>query len=466
MVSAGLPQKMADAITVPGCDSQDVFRSAFVDKNAFETWLCKSRDKLGDEASGVDAGDWTTCPLAAKLRLFLSGLQPPTPVGAPAVTPSKESSLALLPFASSQSKVSANERDAAADRKRLSISSENTCFPLPDQLKVFVGLLQLEMGEKKQIQNLLAHELISKENLGQLHNLHPGFFSENSLFQSLDKDNSGTVEVQEAREVLEKAGLNQNQIGKFLSGLLGDKGSVHYTEFMAKLVMAQRGVREEEIGAAFASIDLDGSGTLDVNEVEKLLQQPDAARLLEGRAAKDVIEEMVRPDTVQRALATTVTFDPSQFDCEAVTYRVLGKWPETLWKQSKVCTEFATRNADGVVDFKEFRRAMLGDPNTVMFWKKGDAARFERWIPCRVEDVDQEKDSVIIDLKPGVWLTPEDMKHRLVPGNTCWSVGAKCQYYSREDGFFLDATVMELDDKGNVIVDKRPGQWLPPWAIW
>ena len=112
MVSAGLPQKMADAIIALGYDSQDVFRSAFVDKNAFETWLCKSRDKLGDEASGVDAGDWTTCPLAAKLRLFLSGLQPPTPVGAPAVTPSKESSLALLPFASSQSKVSANEREA------------------------------------------------------------------------------------------------------------------------------------------------------------------------------------------------------------------------------------------------------------------------------------------------------------------------------------------------------------------
>jgi len=288
---------------------------------------------------------------------------------------------------------------------------------LPAQLPLDPELVKAvdQMGEKKQIQNLLAHELISKENLGQLHNL-------NSLFQSLDKDNSGTVEVQEAREVLEKAGLNQDQIGKFLSGLLGDKGSVHYTEFMAKLVMAQRGVREEEIGAAFASIDLDGSGTLDVNEVEKLLQQPDAARLLEGRAAKDVIEEM-------------------------------------------------DRNADGVVDFKEFRRAMLGDPNTVMFWKKGDAARylsssFERWIPCRVEDVDQDKDSVIIDLKPGVWLTPEDMKHRLVPGNTCWSVGTKCQYYSRQDGFFLDATVMELDDKGNVIVDKRPGQWLPPWAIW
>ena len=28
--------------------------------------------------------------------------------------------------------------------------------------------------------------------------------------------------------------------------------------------------------------------------MEKLLQQPDAARLLEGRAAKDVIEEMDR----------------------------------------------------------------------------------------------------------------------------------------------------------------------------
>ena len=64
---------MGDAIIALGYDSQDVFRSAFVDKNAFETWLCKSRDKLGDEASGVDAGDWTTCPLAAKLRLFLCG---------------------------------------------------------------------------------------------------------------------------------------------------------------------------------------------------------------------------------------------------------------------------------------------------------------------------------------------------------------------------------------------------------
>ena len=30
-------------------------------------------------------------------------------------------------------------------------------------------------------------------------------------------------------------------------------------------------------------------------EVEKLLQQPDAARLLEGRAAADVIDEMDRP---------------------------------------------------------------------------------------------------------------------------------------------------------------------------
>ena len=71
MVSAGLPQKMADAIIAPGYDSQDVFRSAFVDKNAFETWLCKSRDKLGDEASGVDAGDWTTCmPISGQAAPF------------------------------------------------------------------------------------------------------------------------------------------------------------------------------------------------------------------------------------------------------------------------------------------------------------------------------------------------------------------------------------------------------------
>ena len=112
MVSAGLPQKMADAIVTMGYDSPDVFRSAFVDKSAFETWLSKSREKLGDEAKAIDASDWTTCPLAAKLRLFLSSLQPPSPPESLGAITAKESSLALLPLAGSTSKVSASDRDA------------------------------------------------------------------------------------------------------------------------------------------------------------------------------------------------------------------------------------------------------------------------------------------------------------------------------------------------------------------
>ena len=62
----------------------------FVVKCAFETWLSKSREKLGGEANAIDTSDWSTCPLAAKLRLFLSVLQ---------------NRLALLPVAGSTPKV-------------------------------------------------------------------------------------------------------------------------------------------------------------------------------------------------------------------------------------------------------------------------------------------------------------------------------------------------------------------------
>merc|ERR1719203_2592901 len=119
--------------------------------------------------------------------------------------------------------------------------------------------------------------------------------------------------------------MNQHQVDRMIAALVGDSGAIHYSDFMAKLCVAQRGVRECELSKIFQSIDLDGSGTLDLNEIQTLLARPNMARLMEGRTAADLMREM-------------------------------------------------DRDGNGVIDFEEFRRAMLGERSEV--WAQGDLAKY------------------------------------------------------------------------------------------
>ena len=72
VLAAKLPKSVADAIIGLGYDEQAVFQSAFSDRGALDAWLAKSREKLGEDAMKVDAADWATCPLVARLRLLWS----------------------------------------------------------------------------------------------------------------------------------------------------------------------------------------------------------------------------------------------------------------------------------------------------------------------------------------------------------------------------------------------------------
>merc|ERR1719203_1447902 len=202
--------------------------------------------------------------------------------------------------------------------------------------------------------------------------------------------------------------MNQHQVDRMIAALVGESGAIHYSDFMAKLCVAQRGVRDCELSKIFQSIDLDGSGTLDMHEIETLLARPNMARLMEGRSAADLLREM-------------------------------------------------DSDNNGVIDFQEFSRAMLGERNTET-WSKGDFAKYfsgthNSWLPCRIHAVDQNSGAVIIDIKAGHWLPLEYQQTHLlrssedgsIVGNTLRSIGQKCRYFSRRQGSYFDGLIIDVD---------------------
>merc|ERR1719203_1931702 len=148
--------------------------------------------------------------------------------------------------------------------------------------------------------------------------------------------------------------MNQHQVDRMIAALVGESGAIHYSDFMAKLCVAQRGVRDCELSKIFQSIDLDGSGTLDMHEIEALLARPNMARLMEGRSAADLLREM-------------------------------------------------DSDNNGVIDFQEFSRAMLGEPDRAR-WSVGDVGKYfscthNSWLPCAIQAVNENSGSVMINIK-------------------------------------------------------------------
>jgi serine/threonine protein kinase len=273
--------------------------------------------------------------------------------------------------------------------------------------------------EKQGIRNLVAADLMSPENLGQLQHL-------NELFQRLDQDNNGSVNEAEARDAFRQLGYGQNQIDRLIAALLGEGGTVQYSDFMAKLLLAQRGVREEQLSAVFVEIDKDRSGMLDKREIASLLERPEVKRLMDGRSPEDIVRQM-------------------------------------------------DRDSNGLVSFTEFREAMLGKlskPETSFSWEVGDAARYysesrHDWLPCRIQEIDSRTNAVMVNIRPGRWLQPQDQQERLVRGQHAarWHAGDQCHFYSRTRGAQVECKVQKVDAKtGAIAVDVMPGRWLPSWV--
>jgi calcium-dependent protein kinase len=93
------------------------------------------------------------------------------------------------------------------------------------------------------------------------------------LFLSMDKNADGTLSIPELKEGLHKSGV---ALPKDLDQMLLDadtdgSGVVDYTEFLAATMDKKLYYQEDVVWAAFRKFDLDGSGTISREELNKVL---------------------------------------------------------------------------------------------------------------------------------------------------------------------------------------------------
>jgi len=93
------------------------------------------------------------------------------------------------------------------------------------------------------------------------------------LFMAMDDNNDGTLSVGELREGLEKAGVAvPADLAAMMERIDTDgSGVIDYSEFMAATLDKREWVAEDACWRAFKTFDQDGSGSIDKEELMKLL---------------------------------------------------------------------------------------------------------------------------------------------------------------------------------------------------
>jgi len=209
----------------------------------------------------------------------------------------------------------------------------------------------VDAAKRSACQNMIALELGSKQNLGQMKEM-------NKLFRQLDGDDDGTVESEEALQVLVNVGLPSSSARQLVDSLIGGDGKIHYSEFMGRMMGSQEAMTAQALGEVFQSLDTDQSGSLGRAEIAELMSRKGMNSLLEGRSPDDLLAEM-------------------------------------------------DGDGDGVVTFAEFKRAMLGDPKPSSGFGNGEnveyySASYGKWVPCQIIAV--ENGRVQVSVKPGAWM--------------------------------------------------------------
>lgn len=119
-----------------------------------------------------------------------------------------------------------------------------------------------------------------------------------NLFQQLDKDSNGALDLTEIAKGLQSLLPNQGAIDNakllrmFEAADLDGSGSLDYNEFIAATISEDIYLREDYITAAFHMLDLDGSGKIDVDEIVKLLQGDNAINTVNKQAIQLSIAEI------------------------------------------------------------------------------------------------------------------------------------------------------------------------------
>ncbi|CAN1294034.1 Calcium-dependent protein kinase 11 [Linum perenne] len=141
------------------------------------------------------------------------------------------------------------------------------------RLKQFYAMNKL----KKMALRVIA-ERMSEEEIGGL----------KELFKMIDTDNSGTITLEELKSGLHRVGsdLMESEIKVLMDAAdIDNSGTLDYGEFLAATLHLNKMEREENLAAAFAYFDKDGSGYITLDELQQACKE---------FGVQDPLEEMIK----------------------------------------------------------------------------------------------------------------------------------------------------------------------------
>ncbi|CAN0890141.1 Calcium-dependent protein kinase 4 [Linum grandiflorum] len=141
------------------------------------------------------------------------------------------------------------------------------------RLKQFYAMNKL----KKMALRVIA-ERMSEEEIGGL----------KELFKMIDTDGSGTITLDELKTGLQRVGseLMESEIKVLMDAAdIDNSGTLDYGEFLAATLHLNKMEREENLAAAFAYFDKDGSGYITIDELQQACKE---------FGVQDPLEEMIK----------------------------------------------------------------------------------------------------------------------------------------------------------------------------
>jgi calcium-dependent protein kinase len=271
----------------------------------------------------------------------------------------------------------------------------------PIDEKLVRGLVKA--AEQNVAQNMVALLIAEQRNLGQMKTL-------NNLFRQLDQSDNGKITADDARQALKQVGLGD--IAQKVVDSFGGDGEIMYTEFMAKMIVAQEGFTKSSLAEAFKSMDKDGSGMLSRDEIKEVLTHKNMESITDERSVDSLMELM-------------------------------------------------DLNGDGVISFSEFAAVMIGKPPRAQSrFSQGETVEYRsaslgKWIPAKIVSVSAHG-RVQIDVKPGAWFDADLQSSSL---RAKWTEGEAAEYNSTSQGKWIPCDIVAVDG-GRVQIDVKPGAWL------
>ena len=82
-----------------------------------------------------------------------------------------------------------------------------------------------------------------------------------NAFRELDKDNSGTLEIEELKKAFASCNMSDKEMNELFYKIdFNQDGQLNYTEFLAATVNKQKVTQKSNLKLAFHHFDIDNSG--------------------------------------------------------------------------------------------------------------------------------------------------------------------------------------------------------------